>query len=286
MIEPLRVGERDQRVGWSVDTYVRPEYRGRGLGRALQEANQQAHPVFMSLRMSPANARIKAAIGGTSLAPLHVLQLRLGTEASELLRRLRRTSPALSGALAAARLAPLAARTCTAAFRTAWRLRRGRRPDRAEDIEFQPVDCFGADADAFWQAVSGQYQLLVRRDADYLNWKFVRQPHVRHVRFVIRQGGQPCGHLILRRCTPPEPNVGLIVDLFAVPTAAEVIRAATAFAVEWFLRTGTTVIARWPVPSFTSGPIRPGAFGHIAVWNRCATRRRSPLRPPHPMPST
>ena len=76
-IEPLRVGDRETLVGWSVDTVVLPEFRGLGLGKQLQKANQDSHPVFMSLSMSSANRGIKESLGGSRLPDVDVMDLSL-----------------------------------------------------------------------------------------------------------------------------------------------------------------------------------------------------------------
>ena len=64
MVEPIKFGDVKDKVAWSVDTYVLPEYRGRGVGRQLQQANQSHHRLFMSLAMSQGNRRIKTRLGG------------------------------------------------------------------------------------------------------------------------------------------------------------------------------------------------------------------------------
>ena len=63
-----------------VDTVVLPAYQGQGLGRRLQEANQDSHDVFMSLKMSERNARIKTKLGGFALPPVSLMKLRLRSD--------------------------------------------------------------------------------------------------------------------------------------------------------------------------------------------------------------
>ncbi len=62
-VEPLKLGDKSVLVGWSVDTIVLPEYRRKGIGRRLQEANQSYHQVFMSLAMSDAQPACQGVAG-------------------------------------------------------------------------------------------------------------------------------------------------------------------------------------------------------------------------------
>ncbi|HNB55270.1 MAG TPA: GNAT family N-acetyltransferase, partial [Anaerolineales bacterium] len=73
LVEPLVVHGQETRVGWGVDFFVLPEYRGQGLGTRLQQANDTSHEIFMSLSMAAAASRIKANIGLQPLPPVPLL---------------------------------------------------------------------------------------------------------------------------------------------------------------------------------------------------------------------
>ncbi len=96
------------------------------------------------------------------------------------------------------------------------------------------VDAFPEEINMLWDTVSPHFHAIVKRDANYLNWKFVRQPHMNHVRFIARRKGDICGYLILRKCRPPESNAGIIVDIFVPPDAKAVTRTLLANAVKYF----------------------------------------------------
>ncbi len=90
--------------------------------------------------------------------------------------------------------------------------------------------------------VAPHYHSLVIRDHRYLNWKFVDQPHMHHVRLIARRGQNVCGYLILRTGKPPEPNIGLIVDLFSSPQDQSTLEALLAYAVRHFTEEAVDVI--------------------------------------------
>ena len=59
MLVPVKIGERTVIAGWSIDTFVSSAARGLGIGKKLQAANQSAHPLFMSLEMTPLNRPLR-----------------------------------------------------------------------------------------------------------------------------------------------------------------------------------------------------------------------------------
>lgn len=74
MIEVVKVGDALYNLGWSVDTYVLPEYRGQGLGSRLQKINDESQELFMSLSMSGTNRKIKLKLGSANLDPVPVFR--------------------------------------------------------------------------------------------------------------------------------------------------------------------------------------------------------------------
>jgi hypothetical protein len=84
--------------------------------------------------------------------------------------------------------------------------------------EVQSVRRFDAGVDALWDRVKGSLTLAVRRDARYLNWKFMEPPHVRYQAAVLRRGDEVAGYVIYRHLREPQGRVTQIVDFLAHPT--------------------------------------------------------------------
>jgi GNAT superfamily N-acetyltransferase len=242
MIEPLQVGDQATKVGWSVDTYVLPEYRGCGLGRELQRLNQNSHGVFMSLSMSDANRRIKNTLGATALQPVSVFKLRLRTTPQDITRRIGRRHRTLG---TAGRYSGLAYMASTMVRGTrAWTWTRASASSRKllHALEFVAVERFPDDMNGLWRSMAGQFGIAVERTARLLNWKFCDQPQAAYQRFAVRRNGRLCAYLILRRCCPPEPDYGLLVDLLAPPADSDLARALIVFAVEQFAERGVFTV--------------------------------------------
>lgn len=86
--------------------------------------------------------------------------------------------------------------------------------------EVQAIRRFDAGVDALWDRVSGTIALAVRRDAAYLNWKFMEPPHVRYHAAVLRRGDEVAGYVIYRHLREPQGRVTQIVDFLAHPSDA------------------------------------------------------------------
>ncbi|GAB4580928.1 MAG: hypothetical protein Fur0022_36730 [Anaerolineales bacterium] len=222
LIEPLILHGQETRVGWGVDFFVLPAYRGQGLGTRLQQANNASHEVFMSLSMAAAAARIKAQIGLQTLPPIPLFtKIVQHDPASVLATLIARTH------LPEVIIRRTGVHRLSASLLTAREARRAREfsPPRA-GVGLTPVERFGPEADALWQRLSPHFTALIRRDAEYLNWKYVDQPHVQYERYISEQG-----YVIFRRARPPERNVGLILDVFANPADTATLRALLGHAI-------------------------------------------------------
>jgi GNAT superfamily N-acetyltransferase len=222
LVEPLMVEAKEYRVGWSVDTYLLPEFRGQGLGRELQQANDAANPIFMSLSMSNANRHIKKSLGATPLDPvsIYVKTLRHFPDQvpAALFNRLRAVpAPArkpLTGMMRILGIESALARRQTA--RAAHQISEEvANIDPTIEVEF--VDEITPEFNYLWDGISSNFRVLVKRDQRYLKRKYDQQPHTEYHRLIARKAGKISGYLMLRPGLPPEPNRGILTDLFTAP---------------------------------------------------------------------
>jgi GNAT superfamily N-acetyltransferase len=68
-----------------------------------------------------------------------------------------------------------------------------------------------------WERVRDKFAFAVRRDAAYLNWKYILPPHVRYSVGVLERGAEIAGYVVYRHVVEPRGRVTLIVDFFADP---------------------------------------------------------------------
>jgi GNAT superfamily N-acetyltransferase len=237
LLEPLKLGEQEHRVGWSVDTFLLPAFRGQGIGYRLQQANDQANPIFMSLSMSAANRRIKISQGSVPLPPVTAFERPVRYRPEAVVVALEEQ---LAGLPAGVRRSMLAlTRAVRAQHALAWgATRSAARRDAQRYTSLDPavkvrqVDAFPADSDRLWARLAPHFFGSIQRDRQFLDWKFVRQPHMDYKIFIARRDGEIRGHLVLRLGRPPEPRVGILTDLFAAPDDRETLDALVAVGVQ------------------------------------------------------
>jgi hypothetical protein len=88
------------------------------------------------------------------------------------------------------------------------------RPLRAEVRLIQRFD------DSFtelWESIAPKLDFAVRRDAAYLNWKYVTAPHVRYSIAVLRRQDRNVGYAVYRHLHEPRGRVTLLVDFLTDP---------------------------------------------------------------------
>jgi hypothetical protein len=82
---------------------------------------------------------------------------------------------------------------------------------------------------ALWERVAAGFNLAVRRDAAYLNWKYIAPPHVRYSVAVLTRDAQPHGYAVYRHVREPRGQVTLLVDFLTDPQDATGFRSLVAF---------------------------------------------------------
>ena len=76
---------------------------------------------------------------------------------------------------------------------------------------------FGRDIDRLWERVAPRLDLAVRRDAAYLNWKYIEPPHVRYSIVALKRDETVGGYAVYRHVQEPRGRVTLLVDFLTEP---------------------------------------------------------------------
>jgi GNAT superfamily N-acetyltransferase len=202
---PVRLwwGGSEVSSSWGMDVFVRPEARGRGVGARLFSAWADSVDVALGLGLTPSSYGLFLKLGYADVGPVPFFQKAIDPVA---LAR-RRLGPVLG---------PIAGWTLRAALSL---LVRG--PQRAGAVLVQRTDGFGPDYDGLWQRARDSYAMCVRRDAAYLNWKYLRCPHRRYDLWEARRAGELSGFAVSRHEDYRGLRLGWIVDLFAAADDSE-----------------------------------------------------------------
>jgi hypothetical protein len=88
------------------------------------------------------------------------------------------------------------------------------RPLRAE---CEPIRRFDSSFTALWERLAPKFDLAVRRDAPYLNWRYIEPPHVRYAIVALKRQGDLHGYAVYRHRNEPLGRVTMLVDLLVDP---------------------------------------------------------------------
>ena len=86
-----------------------------------------------------------------------------------------------------------------------------------------------------WQQVASKFGFAVRRDARYLQWKYVKPPHLRYEILSIEREGALLGYAVYRHADDARGQVTALVDFLADPDDPQTF-ASLLKAVEWDAR--------------------------------------------------
>jgi GNAT superfamily N-acetyltransferase len=243
-------GGREVRGSWGMDVFLRPEARGRGVGAQLFGAWGDFVDVALGLGLTPSSLGLFRKLRYADVGPVPFYQKVL--DVSAVTRR--RLGPLLG---------PLAAPLIGAALS----LRQREQSSAGADVRVVSITGFSSAYDTLWEHARGSFAMCVRRDAAYLNWKYVACPHVRYDLWEAQRAGQLCGYAVSRTAEHQGSTLGWILDVFANATDEGAQDALLGSVLAAFRARGVT---------------RVQAFASSAALGS-ALRRRGFMRGPSPM---
>lgn len=196
---PVRLLVKGQEIdaSWGMDVMVAPERQRQGLGEKLIRTWDQRTGASLGLGLFETSFRLFERLRWHNVGPLACLVKPLTR------RALRRPEwPLFVNRLISAVTLPVV------------RIIARARPLRAD---ITPIDRFGEEFDDLWERVGPKFDFAVRRDAAYLNWKFVEPPHVRYSLVALRRGGALHGYAVYRHLQEAMGRVTLLVDFLVDP---------------------------------------------------------------------
>jgi hypothetical protein len=196
---PVRVSlaGADIRGAWLVDPLVAAERDRQGLQELLVRAAHREHDITLATGLSDATRAVLDRLRAPKAMPLPCLVKPLSR------RALRRPDwPQPVNRLVSAVTLPIV------------KVVARQRPLR-ESVEV--VRRLDGSADELWARAADTITLAVRRDADYVNWRFAEPPHARYAIAVLRRQGAAAGYVVYRHAHEPRGRVTYVVDFLAVP---------------------------------------------------------------------
>jgi len=193
----LSLKGREVQASWGMDVMVAPERQRQGLGEILFRTWDRNVGASLGLGLSDSSYKLFQKLKWPDVGPVPCLVKPLTRRAFR-----RPNWPVAINRLVSAITLPVVMIVSRA------------RPVRAEVRLIQRFD------DSFtnlWETLAPQFDLAVRRDAAYLNWKFVTAPHVRYSIAVVRRDERNVGYAVYRHLHEPRGRVTLLVDFLTDP---------------------------------------------------------------------
>lgn len=220
----LKIGEREVITFEGADLSVLKAARGLGLGSRMVAAYVENEPVItIAHGTAAATARIFEKMGLVRIqADPGMLRLADPGPVAMHLARAGKLSldPGKLPSRAALGFASLAAR--------GWLAVRNRlgRPKPSPGISVRPVSEIGSEFDALWQRTAPRFPIAFVHDAEFLRWRFLRDPTYPHRLMAARgAGGELLGWVDTVATEFWGTSACFIMDFFCDPERVEVIDA-------------------------------------------------------------
>ena len=203
---PVKLSVKGDEVqgSWGMDVMVAPERQRQGLGEVLFRTWDRNVGASLGLGLSDSSYRLFQKLNWPDVGPVPCLVKPLTRRAFR-----RPNWPVPLNRLVSAIALPIVKIVARS------------RPLRAEVRLIQRFD------DSFtelWAELAPKFDLAVRRDAAYLNWKYVLAPHVRYSIAVLRRQDRNIGYAVYRHVHEPRGRVTLLVDFLADPDDEAAVR--------------------------------------------------------------
>jgi len=193
----LLVQGREIDAAWGMDVMVAPERQRQGLGEVLFRTWDRNVGASLGLGLSDSSYRLFGKMRWPDVGPVPCFVKPLTR------RALRR--PGWS----------VGANRLLSAITLPWvRLVARTRPLEGE---VRVIRQFDERFDALWARVSSKFAFVVRRDAAYLNWKYIQAPHVRYTIALLERDGEAAGYVVYRHVQEPRGRVTIVVDWLTAP---------------------------------------------------------------------
>jgi len=257
-------------IGETGDVMTLAAWRGRGLfsaldGAALAEARRKKWPVVFGLP-NRRSAHIFLELGWERAGTLRPWTFLLRNDAAA------RSVRAREGRWRAW-LAPFAAHSGRQA-------RERLRARAANAFDVRPLSAFPPEVEALSRAVEPGFALMVRRDAQALTWRFLRNPSGLHRAIGIFAGVRLAAYVVVQVPRPGE-STGYLVDVLAADAAA--LAAAMEAGLAALEQAGASTVQAtaidgswWSGTLLRAGFVPPKPDNHLNVIVHV-------LRPDHPL---
>ena len=103
-----------------------------------------------------------------------------------------------------------------------------------EGLTITKIVSFDNRINDFWNKISRDYKIIVVRDKEYLNWRYINRPDTNYTIFLAEEEEEICGYIVLWYQKEEELSSGHIIDIIAPLDRPEVINSLLSVAIKYF----------------------------------------------------
>jgi len=119
--------------------------------------------------------------------------------------------------------------------------------DKLDGVKVSSIKCFDERFDDLWKAASKGRKVMVVRNRQYLNWRYVEKPMAlsSYVMFAAEKNDEVSGFIVLLCVKLDGMKYGFIVDLLTVPNDSATVKALISRALTYFKEQKVDLITCW-----------------------------------------
>lgn len=205
----LSVAGHEVEGSWGMDVMVAPERQRQGLGEILFQTWDRNTAASLGMGLSGSSHRLFRKLKWPDVGPVPCLVKPLSPRAFSR----PDWSPAANGVVALL-AAPIVSTL------------HSRGPIHPDVRRFEHFDGRFTD---LWQRVASKFDFAVRRDAEYLEWKYVEAPHRRYSLIALERGPRVEGYAAFRHTDEARGRVTVLIDFLSDPDDREALPALLRF---------------------------------------------------------
>jgi hypothetical protein len=122
----------------------------------------------------------------------------------------------------------------------------------SRDVNIMKIDRFRKDINVFWRRIADQYDFIVKRNQDYLNWRYCDPRGGKYQIKIAKKKDEVLGYVVFRERlkankTENKTIVGYIIDLVSLPKHLNISYGLLELTVQYFEEKSINLIQSWIV---------------------------------------
>lgn len=118
---------------------------------------------------------------------------------------------------------------------------REKKPPEVDGLTLTKISSFDDRINDYWKKISNDHEIIVVRDKDYLNWKYVDVPDVDYTIYLAEEDEEIRGYIVFG-CAKQDQLSGYIIDVIAPLDRPEIIHSLLSKAIKYFKEERADVI--------------------------------------------